>query len=79
MFSEELISNVEKWFKELTELSLTEVPRCLHLSDGEAGINMGVVYRPPDSNGLVILSSGSKISRRPASNKLSWVTSTEIN
>lgn len=31
VLNEELISKAEKWFKELTELSLIEVPRCLRL------------------------------------------------
>lgn len=35
VLSEELISKAEKWFKELTELSLIDVPRCLCLSNGE--------------------------------------------
>ncbi|XP_065941558.1 uncharacterized protein [Magallana gigas] len=35
VLSEDLISKAEKWFRELTELSLIEVPRCLRLSNGE--------------------------------------------
>uniref|UniRef100_A0A8W8P1X9 CCHC-type domain-containing protein n=1 Tax=Magallana gigas TaxID=29159 RepID=A0A8W8P1X9_MAGGI len=35
VLSEDLISKAEKWFRELTELSLIEVPRCLRPSNGE--------------------------------------------
>lgn len=33
--SKELVSKAKKWFLELTELSVFEVPRCLRLSNGE--------------------------------------------